>query len=196
MATLIDKINQFESLPKQTVFHFNKIFVGNELSEGNLSDEVTIEDIAGPANVRFLTVGDKRIKHEFNITKNEEFSPIEESNEEPRLKPQAKKARFKFVQSNGTSYLTRKKLSDNETAENLVLEDREMQLDPIEYMVLQYLRGCVSVYHTQVGIASRLNKSDRGIRNVLNRMEEKNIIKVKSLPNHHRIEVKIAEEWR
>jgi len=65
--TLIDKINHFESLDKQTVKEFNKLFTTCPIS--GIVDEnalVEIGEIADTSTTRFLTVGNTLvIKHRF-----------------------------------------------------------------------------------------------------------------------------------
>lgn len=176
MATLIDKLNLFENSANQTVAQFNKIFIGNELSTGNLEDEVVIGEIVGPEDVRILTVGNTKLEHSFTVTV-QTMPGIER------------------VSLDKTGRLAVQVHTSNENLENLILEEKEMEMEPIEYVLLQYFRGSQSPYHTQVEIAARLRKSARGIRGVLKRMEEKQIIKQKNDPTVHKILVTVNEEW-
>jgi hypothetical protein len=90
---------------------------------------------------------------------------------------------------------TRENVTTNENLDNVVITPKELELDPVEYVVLQYLRGCQSPYHTQIEIASKVNKSVRGIRDVLKRMESKEIITMKPLTGLQRISISITENW-
>lgn len=87
-------------------------------------------------------------------------------------------------------------IDSSEEGENTVISDKEIaQLEPIEYMTLQYLRGCQSQYHTQRKISENLNKSIRNMREVFKRLENKGVIEVKNIPSKHKMLVTINEEW-
>ncbi len=168
MATLIDKINKFESLRTQNVFEFNKIFIGSEITQGRLEWEVVIGDILGPENVREVFVNAVSTRHVFVIqtgvpTLSSEFNFLDKGKGDFRL--------------------------------NSVLEEKEMELEPVEYMMLQYFRGCQNTLHTQVEIALKLKKSSKGIRNSMKSMEKKNILKAEVIPQLHKIAVTINEDW-
>lgn len=65
MKTLIDKINEFEALPKQTVEEFNKIFTDKPLKDLMNHLEVEIGEIADTDTTRYLMVGNLIVKHSF-----------------------------------------------------------------------------------------------------------------------------------
>ena len=67
--TLIDKINNFESAPAQTVAEFNKTFPQNKLE--NLPDllEIEIGEIADSETTRYILAGSLLIKHNFAFRK-------------------------------------------------------------------------------------------------------------------------------
>lgn len=62
---LIDKINQFESLPSQTVGQFNRIFKNCQLKDLSPNLQVEIGEIADSDTVRFISVGSLIVKHRF-----------------------------------------------------------------------------------------------------------------------------------
>lgn len=173
-----EKIKLFESLPEQTVQKFNEVFPESILNVNkfNPTSEVEIDDIVGPENRRHLYIDEERIVHTFEI-------------ELPKILDENTSARNAvLMRKDGT-------LETNASLENMVMEEKEMELEPIEYVVLQYLRGCQNPYHTQVEIAAKLRRSSKGIRNVLKKMEEKQIIATKSIVNQQRMLITINEEW-
>lgn len=163
MASLIQRINKFESLPRKTVQEFNKIFTEQKLDGFDLEDEVKIGEIFGPANVRTLRIDGDEVQYAFSVLNTEDL-------------------RY-------TDYET------NENLENLVLEEKELELDPFEYKLLQYFRGCQSTFHTQVEIAAKMKKSLRGLRSALARMEQKKIISTEFIAKVGKTTVTINEEW-
>lgn len=172
--TLIDKIGAFENAPAQTLCEFNKIFHSDGITFGNLEDEVVIGKILGPVNVRSIFIGGKEYSHTFDIT-----SSVHMPGE----------SYVNFDEKGVTSVTT------NENLKNDFLTEQEMEMNPFEYMLLQYFRGAQSPYHTQEEIAVKLRKSSRGIRNVLRRMEEGGIITTQIVPKLHRMHVTITEDW-
>jgi hypothetical protein len=169
------KINQFENAPEQTVSTFNDIFKDCQLLNFPQDAEVEIGEIIGPDLVRAIFVGGVKIKHTFV---QEFIIPLD-------------------MPFDLRSVVMRKDnmLVTNEELENLEMTEEEMKLDPYEYIVLQYLRGCQSPYHTQLEMAKKLNKSARGLRTVLKRLESKKIIETKNIVNHQRIHIRITEDW-
>lgn len=186
------KILEFENALEQTVKTFNELFVECKIpsyiekEDKKLlvltSDEVEIGEIIGPDLVRKVYVNGVEVRHIFVP---EFLMPLDIPEE---VMNGAKNNRNIFMRKENT-------LMTNEDLENTVMSDEEMKLDPMEYVLLQYLRGCQSPYHTQIEMADKLNKSRRGLRNVIRRLEEKNIIETKNIVNHHRIYIKINEEW-
>ena len=62
---LMDKIKHFESLPKQTVSEFNKLFTNCKLSDLAGELEVEIGELADSDTTRMLSVGSLLVKHSF-----------------------------------------------------------------------------------------------------------------------------------
>lgn len=172
------KINEFEALPVQTLRQFNRVFEESCL-EGRDCAEVEIGEIIGPANVRRLLVDGKEIVHTFN--------ELDEST--ALLFGVEDRSMLVLRESGGAT------ISTNAENENLVMQEREMALEPLEYMILQYLRGCTSPYHTQNEIAEKLGKSSRTVRTVLRDMEEKGILESSAVKSFHRIKITLKEEW-
>jgi biotin operon repressor len=162
------KINQFEALPEQTLKEFNAIFNKSPI-EGDGTSEVEIGEVLGPATVRRVTIGNRSIAHRFN--------ELDESAELILAKEGA------FEETNAES-------------ENEVMTKKEMELEPLQYMLLQYLRGCTSQFHTQIEIAEKLGKSNRTIREAMRDMEGMGIFTVTSVKAIHRLKVVLTEEWR
>lgn len=160
-----NKIHKFEELPEQKLKQFNEVFEFSPL-EGRDEDEVEIGDVLGPATTRIVYVNGKPVKHC--------FLPV-----------------YPFGEERGFV----KELATNEQLENQIMSEEEMKLEPIEYVVLQYLRGCQSPYHTKLEIAGKLNKSAKNIGTVLRGLEEKNIVTTRSIPSMHKIEITLTEEW-
>jgi len=170
-ATIIDKINKFENLPRQTVAEFNLIFTEQAL-EASSEALVEIGAILGPVNRRELRVGGISLPYDFHIPTEDPYSP------------------------NRLGYV--KKGTDDDTnanLENTMLEERELEMDPFEYFLLQYFRGSLSNIHTQSEIAARIKKSAKGVGNVIRRMEENGIIEVVPTKLQSKIEVIVKEEW-
>lgn len=167
MSSLIDLINKFENSLQQDVKTFNTVFPLCPLLIGIPSDEVEIGKILGPVNMRELKVGQKEISHLFNIVTTSKFTEG-----------------FKYSE-----------FATNDSSENLVLDEKELKLDPFEYKLLQYFRGCQSNLHTQQEIAARMFKSLKGVRSALTRMEKKNIIKSTNLVSIRKMSIAINEEW-
>lgn len=192
---MIDRINKFEALPEQTVAEFNKIFYDNQITQGRLEAEVEIGEILGPANVRELIVDGVKTRHEFRIHTNapalyEAFLlDVQGARSQGYPKDDYVKTSAPKVRRN------MQEQQSNANLENLVLEDKEMKLEPIEYMLLQYFRGCQSVFHTQPEIASKISKSVRTIRDTLKRMEEKQILQTNVIPEIHKMAITVNEEW-
>ena len=181
MATLIDKINAFENLPEQTVYHFNKLFPSSEITSGNLQDEVTIGIPTGPENVRSLLVNGGEVFHLFHINSISD-------NEEIQLP---------LGRSNAVTYVrvARKVAETNEGTENTILDEDEMKLEPLHYLLLQYFRGCASPYHTQPEIANKLSRSVRAIRDNMKAMDQLNIISIDKSSEHNRMKIAVNEDW-
>lgn len=176
------KISEFENSPEQDVKTFNKIFTDCPLNVNNYSPraEVEIGPILGPEMRRELFVDGVKIEHTF---REDFFLPLDlPTNGAVKV----------FQNKRGSATVT---TITNQNLENLVIEEKEFDLEPIEYMMLQYLRGCQSEYHTQPEIAGKLKRSLRGIRNCLKSMEQKNIIKVNNIPAHHKLHISINEDW-
>jgi len=160
------KIKKFEAMPEQNLKQFNEVFTDSTLT-GNENAEVKIGPIVGPSNVRMLLVGGEEVVHKFTVAV--------------------------FLGREGR--LIGEPTTTNAKLENEIMTEKEMGLEPVEYMMLQYLRGCQSSLHTQLEIADKLNKSVRGVRNTLKQMEEKEIITIVPLLNIHRLEINVNEVW-
>jgi hypothetical protein len=164
--TIGTRINKFENSAKQTVEEFNKLFKENKLDGFSNDMEVEIGDMIGP-NERLVTVGGVEMKHDFN----------------PGLGEL------------GESFMNIGDITTNRELENEVMTEKEMELEPLEYMILQYLRGARSQFHTQIEIAGKLNKSVRRVRDIMHSLEERKIIEVKNITNIQRLKITVAEAW-
>jgi hypothetical protein len=160
-----NKIHQFEALPEHKLKLFNQVFEFSPL-EGQDDDEVEIGDILGPATTRVVYVNGKPVKHS--------FEPV-----------------YPF----GDERMYVKELETNEELSNQIMSEEEMKLEPIQYMLLQYLRGCQRPFHTKLEIADKLNKSAKNIGTVLRGLEERNVLKTRSIPSMHKLEITLNEEW-
>ncbi len=167
MATLIDKINTFENLPQQTVENFNSIFPQTPILFGKNSDEVEIGKILGPVNMRELRVGEEITKHLFSIVTTTTVTSANKSGE----------------------------YDVNGTLRNNVMEEKEMELDPFEYKLLQYFRGSPSTFHTQKEIAEKLKISLRNVQSIIKRMKERGLVSAEHLVSIHKMEIVVNEEW-
>lgn len=174
------KIHKFEQSTEQTVETFNKIFPESKLNF-SADAEVEIGEIVGPETRRVLLIDGKEIHHTFH---SEVLMPLDLP--EDLVSDQDYKR--VFLRKDNT-------VITNANLENVVMSEEEMKLEPVEYVILQYLRGSQSPYHTQLEMAQRLNKSARGLRDVIRRMESKKMITVKNIVNHHRFYITVNEEW-
>jgi biotin operon repressor len=183
MKSFIDRIEEFESGELQTVSKFNSLFVDAPLVWNNQNAEVEVLGIVGPANVREILVDGCRKRHEFPL-------PLDESryHDEEAYDPS-------LIDENDTKkYL--KNYPTNEGKENFVLTNDEMKLDPFEYFIMQYLRGCDSPYHTTTEIAKKLNMSTKTVHRHTKNMQEKGMIVITSEIRFQRIHIKVTDAWQ
>lgn len=184
-----NKIKEFEELPEQTLREFNRVFSGNEL---DFNPSVEIGEIVGPANVRKVLVDGKEVKHAFNTTVSLNDlipmdAPLGDWSRDKECREEAEEERKKF-HSNG--------ITTNAELENMIMTEAEMKLEPVEYKLLQYFRGCQSPYHTQDEIGGRLGITTRSLRDVMKRMEQKGIITTEIvIVSVSRTYVVINDEW-
>lgn len=196
--TLIDNINAFESLADETVQSFNSIFVHCPIVGENLSDIVTIGGPCSPETVRFITVGEKVLRHDFKPHVDESDFPESAGNHgiltgEWKAR---KEAGLPFWKDKNGNYVEERhnfKPRFN-TGDNFVMTRQEMELEPVHYFILQYLRGCEHDYHTQTEIGEKLNISVRSIRDNLHKMQELGIIKQEV--SKQKTKITIDEKWQ
>ena len=85
MKTLIDKINEFESAPVQSVEEFNRIFPYCTLENLTAGTEIEIGELADSDTTRWILAGSLRIKHSFQSRKELVFTEQEEENDDSEV---------------------------------------------------------------------------------------------------------------
>lgn len=165
--SLIERFDKLESLPRSTVTEFNKLFPERPID--------------------YIALG-------FDLNDEVEIGRIIGPDFVRLLKVDGKEIEHAF-NTHKDERVTREEFETNEKLENLLLPEKELELDPFEYKLLQYFRGCQSIYHTNLEIAVKIRKSLRQVRTVIERMEQKKIIATEYIPKVAKTTITVNEEW-
>jgi DNA-binding MarR family transcriptional regulator len=191
------KINQFESLTEQTLRTFNELFTDCPILEAvNADAEVEIGEVVGPDNVRRVLVDGKELIHSFKL--NSDYQSLlpqcvqtGDFTEELEVRKEAltlQKQKLGLTARDAA-------IETNARLENLIITERELALEPSEYVLLQYLRGCQSPYHTQLEIAEKTRRAVRTVRKALKSLEKSKAIRIEMIASMHRMAVFVNEDW-
>lgn len=165
--SLIERFDKLESLPRSTVTEFNKLFPERPID--------------------YIALG-------FDLNDEVEIGRIIGPDFVRLLKVDGKEIEHAF-NTLSKDERVRAEFETNANLENLLLPEKELELDPFEYKLLQYFRGCQSIYHTQLEIAVKIRKSLRRVRAVIEKMEEKKIISTEYIPKVAKTTIIVNEEW-
>lgn len=194
MKTLIDKINDFEN-GEETVEKFNAIFLDNKLDGFKPDEVVTIGEPCSPETVRLVTVGNEKIRHDFKFVVGE--VPFTEGDVRENTGEWAarKAAGLPFWRDKNGNYAEPKTIYIK--GENTIMTDKEMKLKPIQYFLLQYLRGCENSFRSQTEIAEDLNIVVKTVRAQLQQLQELDVISITKpgIHNQSRLKIVVKEDW-
>ncbi len=160
MSSFGKKIQQFENSQDQSIRGFNELFIDAPLKGFSLKCEVEIGDILGPDTRRVVYVDGVPVTHDF---RREEGGFDEVTTENTGPKGYVRKL-------DG--------LRTNKNTENFLITDKEVNLGPIKYFILQYLRGSENPYHNVNELIARLKLSKQTINKHLKELSNLGVISV------------------
>lgn len=161
MSSFGKKIQKFENSEDQSVRGFNEMFSEAPLKGLSLKCEVEIGDVLGPDTRRVVYVDGVPVTHDFM----REEGGVDDVTTDDTAGPKG------YVRKLDT-------LVTNKNTDNFFITDKEVDLGPIKYFIMQYLRGSENPYHNVNELVTRLKLSKQTVNKHLNELTTLGVISV------------------